>query len=123
MDTNLMVGTAKKYINALCEHDISLIEAIFDTNPEVLDPADSDPKVGHPAIREWYLYLFSINIEAELTGNVRCAGNIAAFPLQVIIDSRDTRMKIEAIDLFEFNENGKVKSLKAYWGPINCFQL
>jgi len=123
MDTDLMVGTAKKYINALCEHDISVIEAIFDTNAEASDPADSDPKAGHPAIRESYLYLFSINIEAELTGNVCCAGNVAAFPLQVIVDRGDSRMKIEAIDLFEFSENGKVKSLKAYWGPINCFPL
>ena len=25
--------------------------------------------------------------------------------------------------VIEFNENGKVKSLKAYWGPTNCSRL
>jgi steroid delta-isomerase len=28
-------------------------------------------------------------------------------------------MNINIIDVFEFNDNGKVSSMKAYWGPEN----
>ena len=28
-------------------------------------------------------------------------------------------MKIQVIDVFEFNSAGKVVSMKAYWGPEN----
>ena len=38
-----------------------------------------------------------------------------AFPFQVTVGA----MKIEVIDVFEFDDSGKVVSMKAYWGAEN----
>ena len=43
------------------------------------------------------------------------AANTAAFPFQVKMGD----MSIDIIDVFEFDDQGKVVSMKAYWGPEN----
>ena len=49
---------------------------------------------------------------------MRCAGNAAAFAFEVHVAG----MKIEVIDVFEFDAEGKVVSMKAYWGQENISQ-
>ncbi len=120
MDTNAMKETVEKYIKALCEHEISIIEEIFDENATIEDPAGSEPRVGMSTIRDFYLFAFSMKVKAELTGSVRCSGNTAAFPFTIVMQREGSPMKLDPIDLFEFNENGKIQSMKAYWGPENC---
>ncbi len=123
MDTNLMTATVNKYIQALNEHDMSIIEDIFDKDAAIEDPAGSEPKAGITAIKEMYAYAFKMNVTAEMTGPVRCAGNRAAFAFFIVLDREEGKMKLEPIDLFEFNDEGKVRSMKAYWGPENCSML
>ena len=31
-------------------------------------------------------------------------------------------MSMEMIEVLEFNEEGKIKLMRAYWGPENCVQ-
>ena len=119
MDTAHMVDCVKRYINANDNHDIAVIEELFDMNATVEDPVGSEPHVGLDAIREFYLNGFSSVVKAELTGDIRCAANSAAFPFYVIAKIGDVRMKIEVIDVFEFNEQGRIRSMKAFWGKDN----
>ena len=49
------------------------------------------------------------NAKLALTGEPRCAGNAVAFPFQVKIPG----MVIDIIDVFEFNDAGKVSSMRA----------
>jgi steroid delta-isomerase len=55
---------------------------------------------------------FATGAKIALSGDVRCAGNAAAFPFKVLMEGVD----ISPIDVFEFNAEGKVQSMKAYWG-------
>ncbi len=120
MDTAHMIDCVNRYVRANENHDIGPIEEIFDANATVEDPVGSEPHVGLDAIREFYLNGFSALLKAELTGDIRCAGSSAAFPFYVIAKIGDAQMKIEVIDVFEFNEQGRVTSMKAYWGRDNC---
>lgn len=120
MNTSVMVQTVDKYIKALCEHDISIIEEIFDINATIEDPAGSEPRTGMETIKGFYQYAFSKNVKAELTGSVRCVGKTAVFPFFITMDTDDSTMKLEPIDMFEFNDEGKIQSMKAYWGKENC---
>jgi len=119
MDTAHMIDCVERYINANSNHDIEVIEELFDINATVEDPVGSEPHVGLDSIREFYLNGFSSVVKAELTGNIRCAEGAAAFPFYVIAKIGDAKMKIEVIDVFEFTEQGKVRSMKAYWGQDN----
>ncbi len=123
MDTGLMKKAVERYIKALCEHDMGIIEKIFAVNATIEDPAGSEQRVGQEAIQGFYSYAFNNNIRAELTGSVRCADNTAVFPFYVILDRENGQMKLEAIDMFIFNDEGKIQSMKAYWGPENITQL
>jgi len=119
MDAAHMIDCVKRYINANNNHDIAVIEDLFDMNGTVEDPVGSEPHMGMDAIRSFYLNGFSSVVKAELMGAVRCAANSAAFPFYVIAKIGDKQMKIEVIDVFEFNEQGKIRSMKAYWGQAN----
>jgi steroid delta-isomerase len=119
METKDKVKVVNRYIEGVSRQDMNAIKEIFDEQAIVEDPIGSDPHVGMEAIVKFYEGAFGAELKLESTGPVRCAGNAAAFPFIV----RTPDMEIEVIDIFEFNENGKVRSMRAYWGPENCTQI
>ncbi len=119
MEAHEKVEIVNKYIKGVSSSDMDVIREIFDENATVEDPFGSDAHVGIEAICKFYEGGFSMGVKLESTGPVRCAGNAAVFPFI----AQATGMDIDVIDIFEFNENGKVKSMRAYWGPDNCTPL
>jgi len=115
MDTADKAAVVDKYVTAFATSSIDLIREIFATDATLEDPVGSDVRVGIDAIIEFYTNAFEMNVTLELLGAPRCAGNAVAFPFQVNAGG----MKIEAIDVFEFGPDGKVTSMKAYWGAEN----
>lgn len=104
-----------RFISGVSGHDINVIKEIFDKNAVVEDPAGSPPLVGIEAVCGLFERAFDMGVRLAATGPVRCAGHEAAVPFLVTFE----QMKIESIDVFAFGENGKIVSMKAYWGPEN----
>ncbi len=119
MEAYEKVEIVNKYINGVSSQDMDVIREIFDEHATVEDPFGTDAHVGIEAVCKFYEEGFVMGVKLELTGPVRCAGNAAAFPFV----ARTSSMSIEVIDKFEFNENGKIKSMQAYWGPDNYSAL
>lgn len=115
MDTASKVAAVNKYVEAFATGSLDLIRDIFAEDATVEDPYGTEARVGIDAICEFYQNGFAMNARLELTGQVRAAGNAVAFPFVVTAEG----MKISVIDVFEFNSEGKVCSMKAYWGPEN----
>ena len=116
MEAQEKVKIVKRYLTGVSSKDMDAIRDIFDEQAKVEDPLGTAAHVGMEAICKFYEGAFSVGLTVESTGPVRCAGNAAAFPFVV----RTPTMAIEVIDVFEFNENGKITSMRAYWGPDNC---
>ena len=116
METQEKVKIVKRYIEGLSTKDMDAIKDIFDEQATVEDPFGTNAHVGMDDICKFYEGAFDRGVKLESTGPVRCAGNAAAFPFV----ARTPNMEIQVIDIFEFNENGKVTSMRAYWGPDNC---
>jgi steroid delta-isomerase len=114
-DTAHKVATVDRYVEAFEKKSLDLIREIFADTAIVEDPVGTDPHRGLEAVCEFYRNGFGSGARLELLGRPRCAGNSVAFPFQVIVGE----MKIEVIDVFEFDGSGKVVSMKAYWGPEN----
>ena len=112
MSNEQKIAAVHKYIEAFSNADMNLIKEIYADNAVVEDPVGSEPYVGIDAIIGFYEGAFATGAKLELSGNVRCAGNAAAFPFKVLMEGVD----ISPIDIFEFNDAGKVVSMKAYWG-------
>jgi steroid delta-isomerase len=122
MTADEMINKVQQLVNGVNNHDIGSIIAIYDDEAVVEDPVGTDPRCGHEAIKDFYQQGFQVKIQFELTGPIRCAGNSAAFPFLATIDQGETKMGMEIIEVLEFNEEGKIQRMRAYWGPENCVQ-
>ncbi len=112
MDNEHKIAAVHKYMEAFSGADMDLIREIYADDAVVEDPVGSEPYVGIDAIVGFYEGAFATGAKIALSGDVRCAGNAAAFPFKVLMEGVD----ISPIDVFEFNAEGKVESMKAYWG-------
>ncbi|MFQ3324604.1 MAG: steroid delta-isomerase [Pseudomonadales bacterium] len=115
MDTADKVTAVNKYVEAFANSDIDIIKQLYASDAIVEDPVGTDSYEGIEAIVAFYTTGLAAGAKLELTGPVRCAGNTAAFPFVCKVGD----MSINIIDVFEFNDAGKVTSMKAYWGPEN----
>ncbi len=115
MENNDKIAAVHRYVEAFEKSDIGIIKALFAEDARVEDPVGSDAHEGIEAVCGFYEGAFGMGASLTLTGNPRCAGNAVAFPFQVHIPG----MSIEVIDVFEFDDRGRVRSMKAYWGPEN----
>tara|TARA_B110000444_G_C18784791_1_gene569340 strand:- start:221 stop:577 length:357 start_codon:yes stop_codon:yes gene_type:complete len=115
MEAKEKIELVNRYVAAFASADTSVIKDMYAENATLEDPAGADPIVGRNAIVEFYEGAFSVGVTLTLTGNPRCAGNYVAFPFTV----KTPDFGFEAIDLFEFNEGGKIISMKAFWGDEN----
>jgi steroid delta-isomerase len=103
------------------EPKVAAIGEIFARDARVEDPVGSQPISGIDAMLESYgNAIFPQVFGAELTGPVRCPANAAAFSFRVRSTGADpsgTPLITEIIDVFEFDGEGRVASMKAYWTP------
>jgi len=114
-----MEAAVHAYVAAFEAGDPEAAVAIFAADAVVEDPIGSEPKRGRDAIRAFYTASMATGAKLVLIGPVRVATAHAAFAMQVRLhwDGRD--MAIDVIDTFAFDDDGKVREMKAYFGPGN----
>ena len=117
METSEMRKAVQAYMDGLTQGDVDAVVALYADGATVEDPVGSELKVGADAIREFYTGAVAAGLEAKLSGNIRCTESSAAFAFQLAVG--DAPMKIEVIDVFDFNADGKVVAMRAYWGAEN----
>ena len=105
----------ERYIAAYNSRDTAVILALYAPKATMEDPIGLPPAVGHKAIAGLYQMGFDMGVTIAHDGEVRLAGNAAAFPL---IASSPTS-KLHVIDVFDFGRTGKIERMRAYWGPEN----
>jgi len=109
------IRAVERYIEAFETRDLQIIRDLYASNARVEDPVGSPVHDGLEAICAFYEGALASGAKLALTGTPRCAGNSVAFPFQVAMPG----VTIDIIDVFEFNHEGKVIDMKAYWGPEN----
>ena len=112
MESEDKIAVVHRYVEAFEKSDIGIIKDMYAENATVEDPVGTDPYVGMDAIVAFYEGAMSSGVKLELTGKPRSAGNAVAFPFRVDMPGVD----IEVIDVFEFDDAGKVINMRAYWG-------
>lgn len=109
------LAIVERYIAAYNGRDTATILSLYAPKATMEDPLGLPPAVGHKAIAGLYQMGFDMNVTIAHDGAVRCAGNSVAFPL--IASSPSS--KLDVIDVFDFGRDGKIVSMRAYWGPDN----
>lgn len=115
MEASDKIAVVHKYVEAFDTQDMNIIREIYADDAIVEDPVGTDIHHGIEAICTFYEGALTSGAKLELTGEARCSGNAVAFPFQVQMPG----MVIHIIDVFEFNDAGKINTMRAYWGPEN----
>lgn len=104
-----------RYVEAFATNDLGIIRDIYAAGATVEDPVGTAPHEGIEAVCAFYEGALAAGARLALTGEPRCAGNAVAFPFTVQMPG----MTIQVIDVFEFDDAGKIARMRAYWGPEN----
>lgn len=113
-------ATAETYIAGLNASDPEVLAGVYADDATVEDPVGGGTvHEGKDAIRAFYDNLAPLQMEATLL-EARVCGSELLFNFELVTRfDENTATTINVWDLMVHGENGKVTSMKAYWGPEN----
>lgn len=118
-----MVATVKAYVAAFETADPDAVAALYAADATVEDPIGSPLVQGTDAIREFYRHAIGVGAKLRLEGPVRTVKRQAVFPFSVHVEHQGRQQRIDVIDIFSFNSDGRIGQMRAYWGVENCHQV
>jgi steroid delta-isomerase len=114
--------TVNRYLELLAKGQADAIADLYATDATVEDPVGGDVHIGRQAIHGFYSNVPGTNNETEVV-TLRALGNEVAFFWRLTVDlGEGGKMTIEIISVMTFDDDGKIASMKAYWGPDNIKQ-
>ena len=94
--------------------------ACFAEHSTSYEPVGGPALQGHAGLRQFFQGIADLFAEVELTADfISINGNEAAVKWTGRGVGKNNRaVTFEGIDLFEFNAEGKIQSLRGYWNPV-----
>ena len=109
------------YAAAWSRHDVDAVAALFAPGAVVHDPVDGPGAEGRDKIREFFAD-FGAGVRAmRLAGPVHISADCrhAAARIDAEAELGDGTTLVEALDVFTFDDEGRITTMNAYWGPTN----
>jgi steroid delta-isomerase len=119
MSPETISKSVKAYFAALRAMDAEAYATAFAPDGVSYDPVGAAPTVGHDALRQFLTAILAAFETVGLTeDHVFIAGNGAAVKWTGRGKGKNGRdIRFEGIDIFEFNDEGLIQTLRAYWNP------
>ncbi|MGW4069005.1 nuclear transport factor 2 family protein [Nocardia grenadensis] len=115
--TRQIRDVVEQYVKLVGSGPTSDIVDLYAPDAVIDDPIGTEPKQGHQAIREFYDVLANLERETALAPDtVRITGNHAAFVFTLVTRAGGQRMTLSPIDTMEFDDEGRIIRMRAYWG-------
>jgi len=115
--------TVNRYLELVSKGQADDIAELYADDATVEDPVGGEVHIGRQAVRGFYNNVENVKAQAEVV-TLRAMGNEAAFHWTLTIDlGEGGGMLIDIISVMTFDDEGKIASMKAYWGPENVTQL
>jgi len=118
-----MVSIVNAYVDGFEHKDAEAIAELFAEDGSAEDPVGSPLVQGKTAIREFYARAMDMGLTLTLEGPVRTVANYAAFPFSIHMSTAKGHRRIDVIDLFRFNDEGRIVEMRAFWGPQNSLRV
>ena len=115
MNSSEMIEVVNTYVTAYNDADMASMLSLFAPGATMEDPVDAPAASGEEEIRGLYQIGFDMGITLELDGRVRTTSGHVAFPLCATSESG----KLYTIDVFEFDDAGKILRMRAFWSMDN----
>jgi steroid delta-isomerase len=115
--------TVNRYLELVTKGLADDVAELYAEDATVEDPVGGEVHIGRKAVRGFYSSVENMKSEAEIV-TLRALGNEAAFHWTLTVDlGNGGRTRIDIISTMTFDDEGKIASMKAYWGPDNVTQL
>ena len=114
--------TVNRYLELVAQGKADDVADLYADDATVEDPVGGgEVHIGREAIRGFYGSLPQAGAKTDML-TLRALGNEAAFHWTLTIDLGGNTMSIDIISTMTFDGEGKIASMKAYWGPENVAQ-
>lgn len=118
-----IADTLQAYVDNITAGDLDAVVNLFAEDAVVEDPVGSEPHAGHAALRKFYQAACESVSKMTLEGNVRVCSNFGACAMLASPKGAEDSLVIETLDVMEFNDEGKITSMRAFWGERNMRAL
>lgn len=123
LSDQLIAEAMQQYVDAISAGDLEAIITLFSADAVVIDPIGSEPLRGHKALREFYQTACDSVEKMVLDGSPRVRDNFGAAAMLAYPAGVDGTLVMETLDVMEFNDEGKITAMTAYWGDSNLRTL
>ena len=114
-DQETMKRALQDYVDHFAKGDAAAVAALFADDATIEDPVGRPPISGRAAIDEFYANAVASGAKLSLDGPIRGShGDSAA--MAVTIDVPGV-VRIRAIEVMTFDDDGRITSMRAFWGP------
>jgi steroid delta-isomerase len=114
--------TVNSYLELVGKGLADDITDLYADDATIEDPVGGEVHIGRAAIRGFYTAVENVKAQTDVL-TLRALGNEAAFHWTLSLDFGDNGMRIDIISVMTFADDGKIASMKAYWGPENVTPL
>jgi len=116
----------EKYVEAWTTGNKALLLSVFAEDAEWSDPVGTPVFKGHAGVEKFWDFSHQ-DAGRQLTPKVEdirvCGAEaILRFTMQVRIPDKNQGLDLSIVDYFQFDEAGKIKVAKAFWGPADVRQ-
>jgi steroid Delta-isomerase len=111
----------EQYAAAWSRLDMDAVIGLFSSDAVVHDPVDGPALEGVEAIRAYFSRGLGFVRAVRLSGPVRISRDCrhAAACIEIEEDLADGIKVLEAVDVWTFDDDGRISTMNAYFGPTN----
>ncbi len=114
--------TVNRYLELVGKGLADDITDLYADDATIEDPVGGEVHIGRTAVRGFYSSIENVKAQTDVL-TLRALGSEAAFHWTLSLDFGDSGMRVDIISVMTFADDGKIASMKAYWGPENVTQL
>lgn len=94
------------------------ITALYADDATLEDPVGSEVRRGAAAIRDFYATVEPLETETRLV-ELRVVAGTAAFHFVIVTRPEGMTVTVSPIEVMTFDDEGRITSMKAYWGDAD----
>ncbi|WP_395690993.1 nuclear transport factor 2 family protein [Nocardioides sp.] len=105
----------ERYLDLVATGTADEIVALFADDATLEDPVGTPARQGAAALREFYAALEPLRAETRLV-ELRALEGSAAFHFEVTTYVDDATVTVSPIEVMTFDDEGRITSMRAWWG-------
>lgn len=110
-------GVVDTYINLLTDGTPEQIADLYADGASVEDPIGAPLRTTRAELVEFYGLICNLDEHKATLKWKKVVGDTAVFEFHLFTKAGDAGFEIQPVDIMVFDEDGKIKSMRAVWDP------